>query len=591
MTTSDSILDLHQGNCWDEFVAFHDKHIDTHVLSSLGKDPRMFLCFQCEQTDRQHDTPGCAVLRGICGKDEDTAKLQDVLIHVVHGIAQYNIKARSVGVADDEASAFILYSLFTTLTNVNFTSGRFVEAIAEAAAIRDRVRVRYEEAATTAGIAPETLTGPAAFIPASTLAKLLTQADVCTVRPDGVDPSVVGLRALILYGLKGVAAYSHHALVLGYTDPAIFTGIEDSLAYLASEPTDIEDLLAASLEVGNINLTVMATLDAANTGRFGTPEPTEVRVTPVAGKAILVSGHDLGDLHTILEATKGTGINVYTHGELLPANAYPKLKKYEHLRGNLGGAWQDQQREFAEFPGAIVMTSNCIIEPAPGYRQRIFTMGPVGWPGVRHLADNIAPVVAAAKALPGYTKDAEPEHITIGYARDTVLSVAPAIIDAVRSGDLRHFFLVGGCDGAAPERSYYTDFSLSTPEDTAVLTLGCAKYRFNKHDFGTVAGLPRLLDIGQCNDTYSAIQIALALADAFNCDVNDLPLTLVISWFEQKATAVLLTLLALGLRNIKLGPTLPAYLTPELIDVLVERFSIAPIGDAHQDVNAALARV
>jgi hydroxylamine reductase len=335
----------------------------------------------------------------------------------------------------------------------------------------------------------------------------------------------------------------------------------------------------------------MEALDAANTGSFGSPVPTAVRLSARAGKAILVSGHDLGDLAAILEATKGSGINVYTHGELLPAHGYPKLAAYPHLAGNYGGAWQDQQREFAAFPGPIVMTTNCLIEPLPTYRDRVFTLGPVGWPGLRHLAGgDFGPVIAAAHALPGFAADEEVRTITVGFGRDAVLGVAEAVIAAVKSGALRHFFLIGGCDGERGGRNYFTEFAERVPADAVVLTLGCGKYRFNTHDFGTVAGLPRLLDIGQCNDSYAAIMIAQALAGAFGCGVNALPLTLVVSWFEQKAVAVLLTLLALGLRNIRLGPTLPAFLTPALLDVLVSRFGIQPIGTVEADLEAALHR-
>jgi hydroxylamine reductase len=525
-------------------------------------------------------------LRGFCGKDETTADLQDVLITAVQGIAQYNKLARSAGVADRQASEFILFAVFSTLTNVNFNATRFVEFITEAGQVRDRVRAAYEAAGGT-----EVPTGPAAYQLGTTLEALKAQAAACTVNPAGVDENVVGLRALILYGIKGVCAYAHHALVLDKIDEDVFAGIEDILDYLAGAPTDIEELLARALSVGTLNLKVMELLDEANTGSFGKPEPTAVRVSAVAGKALLVSGHDLRDLHDILEATSGTGVNVYTHGELLPANSYPGLKKYPHLVGNYGGAWQDQQSDFANFPGAIVMTSNCIIEPMPAYRQRIFTTGPTGWPGVRHLAHDFGPAVQAAKALPGFAADAPEQLITVGFGKDAVLSVADTVVGAVKGGALKHFFLVGGCDGAAPGRTYYTDFASSTPADPAVLTLGCAKYRFNKQDFGNIGPLPRLLDIGQCNDSFSAIKIALALADAFGCDVNALPLTLIVSWFEQKAAAVLLTLLSLGLRNIKLGPTLPVYLTSDLVGVLVDKFGIGVIGDPQEDIAAALARV
>ena len=541
-------------------------------------------CYQCEQTDRSGPVLGCS-LKGICGKDETTADLQDLLLYVLQGIGQYATRARAVGVTDVGTDAFLIFATFTTLTNVNFTAGRFVTLIAEAAQHRDQLRAAYEQAAGVTAWQP---TGPAAFVPAVTQADLLVQARQHGILDPTTSDTVVGLRALNLYGLKGVCAYTHHAFVLGQSSDEVFTEIEKHFDFLADKPTDIDSLLEHALGLGRLNLKVLQLLDAANTGRFGTPEPTAVRVTTVAGKAILVSGHDLGDLERVLKATVGTGINVYTHGELLPANAYPLFKTYPQLIGNFGGAWQDQQSDFANFPGAILMTSNCIIEPRPAYRQRIFTTGPVGWPGVRHLENDFTPLIQAARALPACVDQPE-QMITVGFGRDAVLSVADQVVAAVKSGALTHFFLIGGCDGAAPGRNYYTEFAEQTPKSTAILTLGCAKYRFNKHDFGTIGGIPRLLDVGQCNDSYSAIQIALALADAFGCAVNDLPLTLVLSWFEQKATAVLLTLLSLGLTNIKIGPTLPAYLTADAIGVLVDRFGLAPIGDPAADLREALA--
>jgi hydroxylamine reductase len=550
-------------------------------------------CYQCEQTTRSDAGAGCASSKGACGKDAATADLQDLLIHVVKGVGQYAGRARALGAPDKEADRFILYALFTTLTNVNFNATRFVGLVREAAKLREAVKARYEAAARAAGQTPETLAGPAALQPAADMDGMLRQAADVGVRAgvETVGEDVVGLRALVLYGLKGVAAYAHHAEVLGYEKDEIYAGVEKALDFLGNDPTDIGALLEQALELGRVNFTVMETLDAANTGSFGTPAPTQVRMTPVKGKAILVSGHDLKDLSAILEATKDKGINVYTHGELLPAHSYPKLGAYPHLVGNYGGAWQDQQTEFADFPGPIVMTSNCLIEPQPKYRQRIFTMGPVGWPGVRHIDNgDFSAVIAAAQALPGFAEDAPAETIAIGFGRDTVLGVAGSVIEAVKSGAIRHFFLIGGCDGALPGRNYYTEFAESAPRDTVVLTLGCGKFRFNRHDFGDIGGIPRLLDIGQCNDTYSAITIATALAKAFDCGVNDLPLSLIVSWFEQKAAAVLLTLLALGVRNIRLGPTLPAFLTPALIGVLVEKFGVQPIGSAQADIEAALTR-
>jgi hydroxylamine reductase len=546
-------------------------------------------CFQCEQTARTETQAGCASTKGVCGKDEVTADLQDLLIYQLKGIGQYVSRLRALGVADAEADSFILYGLFTTLTNVNFNRTRFTEMIAQAAKLRDRLRFAYLAAA---GREAEQLGGPAAFEPADNLAGLMGQAAVASVRAgvERVGEDVIGLRALLLYGMKGVAAYAHHAEVLGQTRDVIAEGVAHALDYLAQEPTDLEEMLNEALKLGHVNFAAMEALDAANTGTFGTPQPTAVRITPVAGKAILVSGHDLRDLHDILEATKGTGVNVYTHGEMLPAHSYPKLHEYPHLAGNYGTAWQNQQQEFAAFPGPIVMTSNCIIEPSPLYRNRIFSAGPVGWPGVRHITNgDFGVVVQAAKALPGYSETAPEKTITVGFGRETVLGAAGQVIDAVKSGAIKHFFLIGGCDGAAPGRNYYTDFADTAPADTMLLTLGCGKYRFNTHDFGEIGGLPRLLDMGQCNDAYSALVVAQALANAFECGVNELPLSLIISWFEQKAAAVFLTLLALGVRNVRLGPTLPAFLTPALLDVLVNRFGIKPITTAEADIAAALA--
>jgi hydroxylamine reductase len=550
-------------------------------------------CFQCEQTSRDGKVAGCATAKGVCGKDEVTADLQDLLVYELKGIGQYTHRLHKLGKPDAEADRFTLLALFTTLTNVNFNRARFTDMITQAATIRDRVAKAYEVESAHAGKIPAMLGAAAHFAPEADLAGLLAQAPVASVRAgvEKVGDDVIGLRALVLYGLKGVAAYAHHAEVLGETREEIYAGIAKTLDFLATDPSDIGALLDEALALGKLNYTVMEALDAANTGNFGTPVPTSVRTTPVAGKCVLVSGHDLGDLHALLEATKGQGINVYTHGEVLPAHAYPKLHEYPHLAGNYGGAWQNQQREFAAFPGPIVMTSNCLIEPQASYRNRIFTMGPVGWPGLKHLTHaDLGVVVQAAKATPGFLSNAPEKQILIGFARDTVLGVAGTVVEAVKSGAVKHFFLIGGCDGAAPGRNYYTDFAENAPDDTIVLTLGCGKFRFNTHDFGTIGGLPRLLDVGQCNDTYSAIQIALALANAFECGVNDLPLTLIISWFEQKAAAVLLTLLALGVRNIRLGPSLPAFLTPTLINVLVTKFGILPTTDARADIHAALTR-
>lgn len=549
-------------------------------------------CYQCEQTDRTGAIAGCGGPIGNCGKDAITSDLQDLLLHAVKGIAQYASRARALGVPDDEATEFILYAVFTTLTNVNFSPTRFSGLLRQAATVRDRVRARYEEAARARGLPPATPSPAATWEPAADQDGLARQATTVGVTRgiDTLGADVVGLRALHLYALKGICAYAHHAYVLGHRRPDVLAGIENALAYLAEDPTDADALLERAIGLGRLNYQVIEMLDAANTGTYGMPRPTTVRITPVAGKAILVSGHDLRDLAALLEQTKDTGINVYTHGEMLPAHAYPLLKAYPHLVGNYGGAWQDQQRDFAAFPGPILMTSNCIIEPHARYRRRIFTAGPVGWPGVRHIADHdFTPVIRAAKALPGFPENGEERFITVGFGRDSVLAVADQVVEAVKQGAIRHFFLIGGCDGPTPGRDYYGELALAAPRDTVILTLGCAKYRFNRHDFGEIGGIPRLLDIGQCNDTYSAITIASALADAFGCEINDLPLTLALSWTEQKAVAVLLTLLALGVRNIHIGPSLPAFLTPALVETLVERFGLRMIGVPEKDLAEALS--
>lgn len=561
------------------------------LIDPFKGDWPMF-CYQCEQTSRNDGALGCASSIGNCGKTEQTSDLQDLLIYAVKGIAQYDKRARELGAGDDAAAAFILKAMFTTLTNVNFNPANFTQMLQEAAEIRSRVKKAYENAAAAKAVAVETLSGPAAWEIPSEINELMAQSAMASVKKGEaeVGEDVIGLRALILYGAKGVCAYAYHALMLGQEKSDVYAGIEDALDFLANEPTDVDELVGKALALGHTNLTVMEMLDAGNTGNFGTPEPSSVLISPVEGKAILVSGHDMVDLEALLKQTEGTGINVYTHGEMLPAHSYPELKKYKHLAGNYGGAWQDQQTEFADFPGPILMTSNCIIEPAASYRRRIFTAGPVGWPGLRHIENHdYSVLIQAANAMPGFAADSEEKSITIGFGRDAVLGVADKVIDAVKSGDIKHFFLVGGCDGADTGRNYYSDLVEQTPSDTIIMTLGCAKYRFNKQDLGDIGGIPRLLDMGQCNDSYSAIQVAVALADAFECDVNDLPLSLFISWFEQKAAAVLLTLLALNIKGIHLGPTLPAFITPAVLDVLVEAFDIKANGSPEADLAEALA--
>jgi len=537
-------------------------------------------CVQCEQSNKG----GCAVKIGSCGKTEAVANKQDVLLRVMEGVSVYADRAARMGARDAEVDAFTPHAWFTTLTNVNFDPTRFNRLVARAVEVREKAHGLAERAGADLSDLPE----PATWHPGHSPHELAEAAPMASIQRfmDRDGPSIVGLRNLVLYGLKGTAAYSEHARVLGKEEAAVSAEFHRIAAFLATDPTDIDALVTESLAIGALNLKVMELLDAANTDRFGHPEITHVRMSPKAGKCILVSGHDLGDLNAILHQTEGKGINVYTHGELLPANTYPGLKKYAHLAGNYGGAWQDQQRDFDAFPGAIVMTSNCLINPEiKGYADRIFTAGPVGWHGIPHVEnDDFSAVIECALAQPGFAEDAPEESIPAGFARNTVMGVADTLLDMIGKGDVKNLFLIGGCDGARPGRNYFHDLALATPKDSLVLTLGCGKFRFNREDMGDINGIPRVLDMGQCNDAYSAIQVAVAVAGALGCGVNDLPLHYAISWFEQKATAVLLTMLHLGLRKIHLGPTLPQFLTPEVLGVLVEKFDIRPTGDAQEDL-------
>jgi len=541
-------------------------------------------CVQCEQSNKG----GCAVKVGSCGKTAQVADMQDVLLRLMQGVSVYADRAAKAGARDADVDAFTPHAWFTTLTNVNFDETRFAGLISRALEMRDKAKACAEEAGADLSALPE----PASWNPGTTPEEWAAAAPFAAIQRfmDRDGPSIVGLRNLILYGLKGTAAYSEHARVLGTEEAAVSAEFHRISAFLATDPVDVDALLTQSLAVGALNLKVMELLDAANTGRFGHPEVTMVRMTPVAGKAILVSGHDMGDLEAILQQTAGLGINVYTHGELLPANAYPGLKKYPHLVGNYGGAWQDQQKDFAAFPGAIVMTSNCLINPEiRGYADRIFTAGPVGWNGLPHIENHdFSPVISCALAQPGFEEDAPEERIPAGFARNTVMGVADTLLDMIKEGDVKNLFLIGGCDGARPGRNYFHDLAVNTPHDSLILTLGCGKFRFNREDLGTIKGIPRVLDMGQCNDAFSAIQVAVAVAGALDCEVNDLPLHYGISWFEQKATAVLLTMLHLGLKRIHLGPTLPQFLTPEVLEVLVEKFEIRPTGDAKEDLARML---
>ena len=544
-------------------------------------------CFQCEQTSKG---TGCTDF-AVCGKTESTAILQDLLVHAAKGIAQYRHRARLLGATDAALDRFLLESLFVTVTNVNFDDAAIEKTIRRAIVLREQARTLYQNTARKAGKTIEEIRGPATWSPAGTTAALVAQGEAVSslTRRDRFGADIAGLQELLLYGLKGMAAYAEHALVLGHENDSVYAFISEVLFYLAEEIPSVEKLFALNLKCGEVNLHVMELLDTANTGAYGHPVPTPVRVEPLRGKAILVSGHDLKDLEKLLVQTEGMGINIYTHGEMLPAHGYPELKKFKHLAGNYGGAWQDQKVEFVQFPGAILMTTNCIQEPQENYEHRIFTSGMVGWPGVTHISNgDFSAVIAAALAAPGFAEDGPDKTILVGFGHKTVLGVADQVVDAVKRGAIKHFFLVGGCDGARSGRDYYTEFAESVPKNCVIMTLACGKFRFNKLDFGTIGGIPRLLDIGQCNDAYSAIQIAVALSKAFNCGVNELPLSLVLSWYEQKAVAILLTLLHLGIRNIRLGPTLPAFVTPNVLKVLNEKFNLMPITTAAQDLKDIL---
>jgi hydroxylamine reductase len=542
----------------------------------------MMFCYQCEQTAKG---TGCTTA-GVCGKDGRTAALQDLLIHGTKGLAMYAHRARQNGVVNHEADALVEENLFTTVTNVNFDPDRIATRLRRTAETRNRLR----DLCRDAGARTDDLDGPAAWQPAATLEGLVAQGEELSLpgRVAGLGQEVVGLQELVLYGLKGAAAYAYHAQELGVTDEAVSGFFHEALSFLVGTAS-LDELVTLALRVGEVNLRAMEMLDRGHTETFGHPVPTAVRVTPVKGKAILVSGHDLIDLKALLEQTDGTGINVYTHGEMLPAHSYPELKRYAHLVGNYGGAWQDQRKEFEAFPGAILMTTNCIQAPKESYKDRIFTAGLVAWPGVHHISGrDFSPLIDSALGQKGFEEDAPEQTIMVGFGRSAVMGVAGDVVAAVKRGDIKHFFLIGGCDGAKPGRNYYTDFARAVPEDCVILTLACGKYRFNKLEFGSIGGIPRLLDIGQCNDAYSAITIASALAEAFDTDVNGLPLTLVLSWYEQKAVAILLTLLHLGVKNIRIGPSLPAFVTPSVLEVLSKTFGLKPITTPAEDLEAVL---
>lgn len=543
-------------------------------------------CYQCEQRSKG---TGCTVM-GVCGKDPQTAALQDLLVYATKGISMYAHRAAQLGRRDRHIGRFITEALFTTVTNVNFDPENLGMWLQKAGRVKARAQALYLEACAANGQAPSVLPGPALWEPGTTQEELLGQAALASLeeRMQTMGEDIAGLQELVTYGLKGMAAYAEHAAVLGQEDDAVYDFFAEALDLLTQDLT-ADQLLELGLRLGAVNIRTMELLDQGNTGTYGHPVPTPVRITPVKGKAILVSGHDLKDLEELLKQTEGTGINIYTHGEMLPAHGYPELKKYAHLVGNWGSAWQNQRKEFAAFPGAILMTTNCIQQPGESYQGRIFTSGLVEWPGLTHIADrNFAPVIAAALASDGFSADEPEQTIMVGFGHEAVLGVADQVIAAVKSGAIRHFFLIGGCDGAKPGRSYYTELAKQVPEDCVILTLACGKYRFNTLDFGEIGGLPRLMDVGQCNDAYSAAQIALALAQAFETDINGLPLSFVLSWYEQKAVCILLSLFHLGVKNIRLGPSLPAFVTPAALSILQEKFNIMPITTPEADLAAIL---
>jgi hydroxylamine reductase len=538
-------------------------------------------CYQCEQTA---GGTGCTRF-GVCGKSPEVAALQDLLVYALKGLSAVAVEAWRHGISDGEVNRFTCEAAFSTLTNVNFDPERFPPMISEAVELRERLKKKVKAKAGA-----KEYPDAALFKPEKTLEALIKQGAMHGIMSDvDADADVHGLKWLLVFGIKGVAAYADHAALLGQEDEAVYAFIQEGLAATLDPEKTVEEMIGLVLKCGEINLRAMELLDAGNTGHYGHPVPTRVPLGQRKGKALLVSGHDLMDLEKILEQSEGKGVYVYTHGEMLPTHGYPELKKHKHFYGHYGTAWQNQRREFSQFPGAIVMTTNCIQKPQESYNENIFTTGLVGWPGVTHIEDkDFTPAIEKALEMPGFKEDAPGKEVTVGFARNAVLDVAGTVVNAVKDKKIRHFFLVGGCDGAKPGRSYYTEFVEKAPEDTVVLTLACGKFRFFDKELGDIGGIPRLLDVGQCNDAYSAVQIAVALADAFGVGVNDLPLSIILSWYEQKAVAILLTLLHLGIKDIRIGPSLPAFVTPNVLKVLAENFNVMPIATPDEDLEAIL---
>ena len=538
------------------------------IEKEKNMENKMF-CYQCEQTA---GCTGCTGNTGVCGKSANTARLQDELTGALIGLARATEGNEQL--VTEEMNQLVLEGLFTTITNVNFNDETLKLLI-------DKIEDTKKK------LVPNCFT-------CSDSCGRNNNFDMSTLWT--TDEDIRSLKSLILFGIRGMAAYAYHASVLGYTDETISKFFYKALFAIGMKDWGMDELLPIVLEVGEVNLRCMELLDQANTTTYGTPVPTTVPLTIEKGPFIIITGHDLKDLQLLLEQTKDKGINIYTHGEMLPAHAYPELRKYSHLKGNFGTAWQNQQKEFDNIPGAILYTTNCLMPVKPSYADRVFTTEVVSYPEIVHIGEekDFTPVIEKALALGGYTKDQHMTginggiQVTTGFSHGTVLSVADQVIEAVKNGDIKHFFLVGGCDGARVGRNYYTEFVKQSPADSIILTLACGKYRFNDLDLGTIGGLPRIMDMGQCNDAYSAIKVAIALAEAFECDVNELPLSMVLSWYEQKAVCILLTLLYLGIKNIHIGPTLPAFISPNVLNFLVENYGLSPIGTPEEDIKKLL---
>ncbi|WP_394863631.1 hydroxylamine reductase [Paraclostridium bifermentans] len=551
--------------------------------NNMAMEYPMF-CYQCEQTA---GGKGCTKV-GVCSKTPEIAALQDLLIYQIKGISCYAKELIDKGEKiDKEIVSFVENSLFTTLTNVNFDGDVHEKMLRQSQEIKQSLRSKVSSCSNCCEQAEYNLS--------DTRDQMLKDAKRAGIMYDqNLDPDIRSLRQTIIYGLKGISAYGHQARELGYFNDQVDEFYFRALAATTDDKLSVDDLITWTLRAGDMSVAVMQKLDEANTTIYKNPSPHKVNVHIKKGPFIIVSGHDLKDLEMILKQTEGKGINIYTHGEMIPCHGYPELNKYPHLAGNFGGAWQDQQKEFDNIPGCILMTTNCLMKPRDSYKDRIFTTSVVGWDGVKYIgktADgekDFSEIINKALELGGFKEDQEPHEILVGFGHNATLSNATAIIDAVKSGKLRHFFLIGGCDGARPGRNYYTEFAQKVPKDCIILTLACGKYRFNKLDFGEVAGLPRLLDVGQCNDAYSAVRIALALADAFDTDVNSLPLSIILSWYEQKAVADLLALLSLGIKGIYLGPSIPAFLSPNVLQYLVDTFSLQTISTPDKDLASCL---